>query len=120
MNNFSRGALFWSPRLVCIAFAIFLSLFALDAFSEVHGFWKNLLALLIHLVPVYSVFAVLALAWQWEWIGAVGFGALAIWYANGNLRHHPDWVLVIAGPLLVLATLFWVNWLEHDQLRTKP
>lgn len=120
MNTFSRRLLFWTPRAICFAFAIFLSLFALDVFHEGYGFWKTLLALLIHLVPVYIVLLVLAVAWRWEWIGAVGFAGLAIWYAQGVWRRHPDWVAVIAGPLLVIAVLFLVNWLKHDELRAKP
>jgi uncharacterized membrane protein len=57
MNTISKRLLFWTPRAICIAFAIFLSLFALDVLSEGYGFWKTLLALLIHLVPVYIVLA---------------------------------------------------------------
>jgi len=49
MNSFSRKVLFWTPRLACLGFAIFLSLFALDVFSEGNGFWKTILGLLIHL-----------------------------------------------------------------------
>jgi len=89
MTIVSRRWLFWAPRVICMAFAIFLSMFALDVFGEGHGFWKTLLALLIHLVPVYIVLAVLAMAWRWEWIGAVGFAGLAMWYAQRNWRHHP-------------------------------
>ncbi len=124
MNTVSRRLLFWSPRAICIAFAIFLSLFALDVFQEGYGFGKTLLALLIHLVPVYIVLAVLAVAWRWEWIGAAGFAGLAIWYAQTMLRRHP-WVQIapavagIAGPLLVIAALFLINWLKHDELRAK-
>ncbi len=33
MNTSSRRLLFWSPRAICIAFAIFLSMFALDVFQ---------------------------------------------------------------------------------------
>jgi lysylphosphatidylglycerol synthetase-like protein (DUF2156 family) len=119
MNTSSRRLLFWTPRIICIAFAIFLSLFALDVFGEGFGFWKTLLALLIHLIPVYIVLAVLAIAWRWEWIGALGFAGLAMWYAKGNWRRHPDWVVGIAGPLLVIAALFLANWLKHDELRAK-
>ena len=78
MNTASRRLLFWTPRVICIAFAIFLSLFALDVFNEGYGFGKTLLALLIHLVPVYIVLLVLAIAWRWEWIGAAGFAGLAL------------------------------------------
>ena len=122
MNIYSQKLLFWSPRVLCIAFAIFLSLFALDVFNEVHGFWKTFLALLIHLVPVYIVLAVLAIAWRWEWVGALIFAGLAVWYATHRAlwHRHPDWVAVIAGPMLVLAALFLANWLKHDQLRARP
>lgn len=118
MNIFSRW-LFWTPRVICIGFAIFLSLFALDVFNEGYGFGKTMLALLIHLLPVYIVLVVLVIAWRWEWVGAAGFTGLAMWYAKGMWGRHPDWVVVIAGPLLVIAALFLVNWLKHDQLRAR-
>jgi uncharacterized membrane protein len=119
MNTISRRLLFWTPRAICIAYAIFLSMFALDVFGAGLGFWKTLLALLIHLVPVYIVLLVLALAWRWEWVGAAGFAGLALYYAKGNWQRHPDWVVVIAGPLVLLAVLFLVNWLKHDELRAR-
>ncbi len=119
MSTSSRRLLFWTPRVICVAFAIFLSLFALDVFGEGYGFWKTLLALLIHLVPVYIVLAVLAIAWRWEWIGAAGFAGLAMWYAKGVWHRHPEWVVTIAGPLLVIAVLFLINWLKHDELRRR-
>ncbi len=120
MNNVSRRLLLWTPRTIGIAFAIFLSLFALDVFRAGQGLWKTLLALLIHLVPVFIVSAVLAMAWRWEWIGAAGFAGLGIGYATGNWRRHPDWVVAIAGPLLGIAVLFLVNWLKHEALRARP
>jgi lysylphosphatidylglycerol synthetase-like protein (DUF2156 family) len=120
MNIAAKRFLFWTPRAVCIAFSIFLSLFALDVFKEGYGLGKTIEALAIHLVPVYIVLAVLATAWHWEWVGAAGFAALAAWYAKTNWRHHPDWVLVIAGPLAVMAALFLTNWLKHDELRARP
>ena len=119
MSTFSRRLLFWTPRLICFAFALFLSLFALDVFNEGYGLGKTVLALLIHLVPVYIVLLVLAIAWRWEWIGTTGFASLGMWYAWCNWRRHPDWVGIIAGPLLVIAALFLVNWLKHDELRTR-
>ena len=116
MTIASKWMLFWTPRIICIAFALFLSLFALDVFNEGYGFWKALVALLIHLAPVYIVLVVLAMAWRWEWIGALGFAGLAIWYATEHWRRHPDWVMVIAGPLLMIAALFLGNWLKHSEL----
>jgi hypothetical protein len=120
MNTFSRRVLFWTPRAICIAYAVFLSMFALDVFGEGFGFWKTIQALLIHLGPTFIVLVVLAIAWRWEWVGAAGFAGLAMWYAEVAGRRHPDWVAVIAGPLLVIAALFLVNWLKHDELRARP
>jgi lysylphosphatidylglycerol synthetase-like protein (DUF2156 family) len=112
MTAYSRKALFWTPRALCIAFAVFLSLFALDVFNEGLSVWKTLGALIIHLIPALIVLALLALAWRWEWIGAVGFMAAGGWYARTAWR-HPSWVLTISGPLFLIAVLFLVNWLRR-------
>jgi hypothetical protein len=75
MTTTTGKVLFWAPRLLCIAYIAFLSLFALDVVSEFHGFRQTTAALLIHLVPSFIVALILALAWKWEWIGAVLFCA---------------------------------------------
>jgi hypothetical protein len=118
MNQNAKRLLFWSPRLLCIAFAIFLSLFALDVFNEHLGFAGTLLALVMHMIWPASVVAVLALAWRWEWVGAVLFAALGVFYA-ATVRGHLDWKLVISGPLFLLAALFLVNWFLHADLHSR-
>ena len=55
MNASAKRVLFWTPRILCILFAIFLSVFALDVFSEGYGFWQTIGALLLHLVPTFIV-----------------------------------------------------------------
>ncbi len=112
MTAYSRRILVWTPRALGIAFAIFLSLFALDVFSEGYGFARTLFALMMHLIPTAIVLGVLALAWRWEWIGAVGFGSAGLLYAKMAWR-HPSWILTISGPLFVLAALFLVSWLKR-------
>jgi hypothetical protein len=115
----SRRLLYWAPRVLTIACAIFLSAFALDVFSEKHPLEELLLALLIHLVPAAIIVLVLALAWRWEWIGAVLFAGLGIFYWLRNLK-HPNWIVVISGPLFAVAALFLVNWMKRDQLHSRP
>ncbi|MGB6729139.1 MAG: hypothetical protein WBE74_24815, partial [Terracidiphilus sp.] len=61
------------------AFAIFIGLFALEAFNQFHGFWHTTLAFLVDLVPALILIAVLAVAWRWEYIGAAVFALLAAW-----------------------------------------
>jgi len=115
MGATSRRLLFWTPRVLCIAFAMFLSLFAWDVFGEGLGFWKTAAALLIHLTPTFIVIGLLALAWRWEWIGAVGFVGAGGLYAK-IAWGHPNFILTISGPLFVLAILFLINWFKHAEL----
>ena len=55
MNRPIRQFLFWSPRVLTILFALFLSLFALDVFEEDRDFWGTALALFMHLIPTWIV-----------------------------------------------------------------
>ncbi len=120
MNKGVKRALFWTPRVLCIIFAVFLSLFALDVFGKEHGFWETTLALLIHLLPVYLVVAALVIAWRWEWIGAILFVALALFYLLWFWgRFHWSAYVVISGSLFMLAVLFLLNWIFRAELRTR-
>jgi len=115
MTALTKNLLLWTPRALSIAFAVFLSLFALDVFGEGLGFAKTLLALAMHLIPTAMVVAVLVLAWRWEWIGAVACAALGVAYMV-RMPTHPDWWIVISGPLFLLAVLFGVGWWKHAEL----
>jgi hypothetical protein len=119
MNGNIRRVLFWSPRVLCILFAVFLSLFALDVFSEDAGLGEKMLGLLIHLTPVYVVVIVLVIAWRWEWVGAVAFIGLALLYLLQVWgREHWSAYLAISGPLALIGVLFLFNWIYRAQLRT--
>ena len=117
MDRSSRLLLYWSPRVLGVAVVLFLSLFALDAFQEGLGPWRAALAFLIHLAPAALVAAVLALAWRWEWLGAALFAVAATLYATRMLPRNPIAVLLISGPLVLLAALFLVGWLKRSELK---
>ena len=51
MEESVKRLLFWMPRILCIAFAVFVSLFALDVFGEGYDFFETILAFVIHLIP---------------------------------------------------------------------
>jgi hypothetical protein len=110
--------LFWAPRILCVLFAPFLSLFALDVFGEHLGFWKTVLALAIHLIPTWIVLAVLVLTWRREWAGAIVFNLLALAYlvmAWG--RFHWSAYALISGPLCIVGVLFLLSWRYRADLR---
>ncbi len=119
MKTSSKRILFWTPRIVCLLFAVFLSLFALDVFDEHLGFWKTVAALFIHLIPTWIVLAVLAVTWRWEWVGAVLFNGLALFYliAFGG-RFHWSAYAVISGSLCLIGFLFLLNWIYRKEVRS--
>lgn len=115
MNVITRRMLFWSPRVLGILFAIFLSLFALDVFNKGYSVGETILALLIHLIPTYLVVISLALAWRWEWAASILFIALALFYmaSSGN----GSWVISV--PLWLIGILFLLNWRYRAPLRAR-
>jgi uncharacterized membrane protein len=118
MNRGAKRLLFWSPRVLCIAFALFVSLFALDVFNEGLGWWKTILALSIHLIPTAFIVAVLVVSWRWEWVGGILFIAVGILYLT-RAWHHPSWIVVMSGPLFLVGALFLLNWSKRAEIRAQ-
>jgi len=102
--------LVWAPRMLGLAFSLFLALFALDAFSEGETTAERVV---VHLLPSLVVVALVAASWHHEWIGAVTFAILGLAYARTTVPGHIDWMLLISGPLMLLSSLFLWNWLTH-------
>jgi hypothetical protein len=114
-----KRVVFWTPRILGVLFAMFISIFALDVFGEGYDFWETIVALLMHLVPTGIIVIALAIAWRWEWIGALlftGLGAGYVIMAWGRF----EWVtyLLIAGPSFLIGALFLVNWFFRAELRS--
>jgi hypothetical protein len=112
MKTPANRFLYWTPRILCLLFAGFISLFALDVFQENHGFWNTALALMVHLIPTAILLILLALAWRWEWLGSLFFPGLGAFYIIAFWGRFP-WAtyLIIAGPLVLVGVLFLLGWL---------
>ena len=120
MKTTTKRILYWTPRVLCLLFAAFISMFALDVFGEGHGFWHTLLALLIHLIPTGILLLILALTWRWEWIGGLLFPALGALYIIGCWGRFswPTYV-IISGPLFLVGALFLLGWKNRGELRAR-
>jgi hypothetical protein len=117
MKEITKNLIFWAPRVLSMLFACFLGLFAADVFNENLGFWQEIKALLIHLLPSLLILLVLCVAWRWEIVATLGYSLLAIYYVVSTWGRFPFSVyLVIVLPLLVIAMLFFISWLYHDEL----
>jgi len=115
MEKTLKRWLFWTPRILSILFAVFVSLFALDVFSEGYGFWRTILALLIHLIPTWIILVLLVISWRWEWVGGILFIALGVlsivkFCGQSNLVTY----LIMIGPLFLIGVLFLVDGLSGN------
>ncbi len=118
MSPSMKRFLYWTPRIVAIAYVAFISLFALDVFNEAQGFLQTALALSMHLIPSFVLVLVLAIAWRREWIGAAAYLLLAATYVIwGWGKFHWSAYVLIAGPLVILGGLFLAGWLQRSELR---
>lgn len=120
MTPLVKRLLFWTPRLLCVAFALFLGLSSIDTFGERFTFAGILPTLAIHLIPTVLLIIILMLSWKWEWVGGVMFFVLSLMYffATVGTRHWSAWG-IISGGLFVLGFLFAVDWIYRDQLHAK-
>ena len=91
----------WLPRVLGIVVAVFVGVFALDAFGEGIG------SVAAHAIPSLVILAVVAVGWRHPWVAASAFIGLGAYYAASVRR--ADWILVIATPLFVVGLLFLVS-----------
>ncbi len=118
MTETIRRGLRWTPRILGLAFALFLCVFALDVFDGRHGLGPTLLALAMHLVPTLLVLLALAVAWKWPWAGALAcVGLVAVHLASAWARFPIDVYALIDGPLVLMAVMFA---LDGWQRRRRP
>lgn len=111
-----RSFSYWLPRGLGIAYALFLMLFTFDAWDGAGSFREGLRGWFIHMLPVFIVLFVLVVAWGRPRIGGILFLLLAAGFTAffGN-RWDGDWMaavtslLLIAGPLVLLSGLFWLE-----------
>src|SRR5205814_9083835 len=99
----SAALLLWAPRFAGLAIAVFLALFALDAFDG-RPFFVALSGVLMHLLPALLVLAAVALAWRFPLAGAVAVAGLAVAYsiAGGG---GVGWGAGSGAPLVGVAVL---------------
>ena len=107
MTSPAKRPLSWAPRVLCIAFAALIGVFALDVFQEGVPAGQIPLALLVHLLPTLLVLLALALSRRREWFGGALFSALGFLYllwARSRLFFGWVAVLSIAAPLVLWSS----------------
>jgi len=108
--------LLWAPRILCILFAIFISFFAFDVFDQGTGFWKTLLALLIHLIPTFLIIIILILSWKRTWIGGISYILIGIAYIIWSSQTGRG-SQIIYIPLFLVGILFLTSWFLRKKIK---
>lgn len=99
--------LYWTPRVLSILFAIFISIFALDVFDGGYGFPGVLVALFMHMIPTFLVIAIIIIAWKKPiWGGALFIGLAIAYTVMVGSRGHLSMSFILSGPLLLIGLLF--------------
>ena len=112
-----RDVALWAPRIMGLGLAGFLALFALDSLTNPQDILETTIALVMGLVPSLVVLTVVGIGWRHPGLAAVLFTLFALIYSLDALS-HPGWVLLIAGPLLLVAVLFFVSWRARSRKTT--
>jgi len=124
MNSKIGHFVFWTPRILAIAFIAFLTIFSFDVFGQGYGFWGTILAFLMHNIPVFILLIVLLISWKHEIVGAVVFilaGLLYVASLTISMIKNPPfhwyfltWSLMIAGPAFLVGALFLIGWFKKS------
>lgn len=106
-----RTILLWTPRLLLLAFALFLIIFSFDVFEEGKSAMNIAAEFMLHNIPTLLLGLLVYVAWRREWIGALVCLLLAVAYIAWSWGRFPLSVyFVMAGPLFLIAALYFVNW----------
>jgi hypothetical protein len=109
-----KPLLFWTPRVLGLLFAVFLSFIVLLGFlySRPGKGWEAFAAW-----PI--IWAALAFSWRWELPGGLLFVGLGLWYIVESWgRILWPYGLVPGGPLFLVGALFLIDWMYRSRLRT--
>lgn len=111
-----REFVLWAPRIIGLGLAGFLALFALDSLSKPQGILETAIAVIMGLVPALGVLSSVIIGWKHQGVAAIVFAVFAVIYSV-SAHDHPGWILLIAGPLVLVAILFLVSWRAVSRAR---
>ena len=110
MSSFKKFLL-WTPRLLLITFALFLVIFSFDVFGEGKSAAEIAIDFLKHNIPSMMLGLVVFAAWRREWVGVLVCPVLAAAYIAWSWGRFPLSVyFIMAGPLVLIAVMYAVNW----------
>lgn len=121
MNERAKQILHWSPRILGILYALFISLFALDVWEMEGSFWWKLAGFGVHLIPSFLLLAAVVIGWRWNWLGGVLFlGLTALFTLYFGWWGEWEVLLPMAGTMAFIGLLFLADWWLTDKPQLRP
>jgi hypothetical protein len=101
------SAIRYVSRILCILAILFISIFALDAFSPGLSLWRQIAGFLMHMIPSFVLIIVLIIAWKHELTGGIllvliGLAASPFVYNINYNRLHSVWKSVEAIAIMTV------------------
>jgi len=93
-------------KVLIVIYAIFLSLFSLDAFTGEAPWYMQLGGFLIHLIPTYIVIALAVLAWRNAKTGGIAIIVFGIIFTLYYRVYNPVTFMMLSFPLFLTGLLF--------------
>ena len=113
----------WMARVLCVLALAFISLFALDVFSEGAGLGQKIVAFLLHMIPSFVLIIALIIAWKHELVGGIlitliGLASSTYVYSLNYGRSHSVSMglrsaAMIGVPFVIVGLLFMISYFLH-------
>jgi hypothetical protein len=111
-----HSALYWTPRLLSLAFVGFLMLFSLDVITPGASLRDIMVGMLMHNIPALILLVFVLIAWKYEIVGTIVFILTGLIYIGLNIYNGVpmpmalSWSLIFSGPAFLIAYLYYQNW----------
>lgn len=103
--------IYWTPRVLSIAFILFLTIFSLDVFDENLSFWQTVLGLFVHNIPALLLAVIVWKSWKYEIVGGIVFILAGLAHAVLSNKRGAAF-LIIDVPAFFIGILFLVGWFK--------
>lgn len=120
----SQAWLYWTPRILSLAFMIVLAFTSLDVFDSNLDFWQALGTFLLQNIILLPFCILLFFAWKIELVGTITFLLAGLIYIGITITLAPPSEenlitrsALVAGPAFIIALLWWMSWKRRKKTR---
>jgi hypothetical protein len=120
MKSTTKEIIIWTPRVICVVAALFMFLFAFDAFNHNYALSVAIAEFLNKLLPVFIIILLLLLSMRWALVGSILFNLIGLSYIIYNWGEFSFVSYFgVTVPLFVVGVFFLVNWIFREEIESR-